>query len=226
MLKETFQELYYQKVALEGMVLKPSMVLPGKETPPKAAPEVVARATLEVLKRTVPAAVPTIGSSNNPCINSTNNQYITNSGMSNYVWNISRRVDCEMVGTVPWYPEMRNHRVARGRFFTDADMEASASVCVLGADMAQALFPLDLPLGRDVRVGGISLVANYRTEFDNLIRDSGVEGLIKALVAKNSSPACCQVTSSLFASVLDWMRIRAAIFSSAFNSSRLLKLAK
>src|SRR5512138_1585244 len=25
-----------------------------------------------------------------------------------YVWNISRRVDCEVIGTVPWYPEMRN----------------------------------------------------------------------------------------------------------------------
>ena len=41
----------------------------------------------------------------------------------------------------------------------------------------------------DVRVGGISLVANYRTEFDNLIRDGGVEGLIKALYAKNNSQA-------------------------------------
>jgi hypothetical protein len=36
-----------------------------------------------------PAAVPFIGSNNNPCINSTNNQYITNSGMLNYVWGIS-----------------------------------------------------------------------------------------------------------------------------------------
>jgi fructose-bisphosphate aldolase class I len=42
------------------MVLKPSMVPPGKESPLKASPEVAARATLEVLKRTVPAAVPTI----------------------------------------------------------------------------------------------------------------------------------------------------------------------
>jgi phospholipid transport system substrate-binding protein len=39
----------------------------------------------------------------------------------------------------------------------------------------------------DVRVGGISLVANYRTEFDNLIREGGIDGLIKALRAKNSS---------------------------------------
>ena len=39
----------------------------------------------------------------------------------------------------------------------------------------------------DVRVGGISLVANYRTEFDNVIRESGIDGLIKALHAKNGS---------------------------------------
>jgi putative ABC transport system permease protein len=71
-----------------------------------------------------------------------------------YVWNISRRVDCDITGTVPWYPAMRNHRVARGRFFTEADMEACASVCVLGADMVNDLFPMDDPLGRDLRVAG------------------------------------------------------------------------
>ncbi|MEI7663911.1 MAG: hypothetical protein WCK34_17015, partial [Bacteroidota bacterium] len=36
-----------------------------------------------------PAAIPTIGSSNNPCVNSANNQYITNSGMLNYLWAVS-----------------------------------------------------------------------------------------------------------------------------------------
>jgi len=71
----------------------------------------------------------------------------------NYVWNISRRVDSEMVGTVPWYPQMRNHRVAQGRFFSDAEMEAKSSVCVLGAEVAEKLFPLDRPVGSTVRVG-------------------------------------------------------------------------
>jgi putative ABC transport system permease protein len=71
-----------------------------------------------------------------------------------YVWNISRRVDCDIVGTVPWYPEMRNQRVAHGRFFTQNDMDEDTSVCVLGADMVRALFPLESPLGKDVRVGG------------------------------------------------------------------------
>jgi len=39
----------------------------------------------------------------------------------------------------------------------------------------------------DVRVAGISLVANYRTEFDNVVRDKGVDGLIKTLQDKNKS---------------------------------------
>jgi putative ABC transport system permease protein len=71
-----------------------------------------------------------------------------------WAWHLSRRVDCEVVGTVPWYPELRNHRVASGRFFTDTDMDGRASVCVLDASMVPALFPLESPLGRHVRVGG------------------------------------------------------------------------
>ena len=39
----------------------------------------------------------------------------------------------------------------------------------------------------DVRVADISLTANYRTEFANLVRDSGIDGLIKTLQAKNRS---------------------------------------
>jgi len=74
--------------------------------------------------------------------------------MREYVWNVSRRVDCEVMGTVPWYPEMRNHRVVQGRFFTDLEMESKANVCVLAAEMIPSLFPLDEPLGRDVRIGG------------------------------------------------------------------------
>ena len=39
----------------------------------------------------------------------------------------------------------------------------------------------------DVIVGGVSLVANYRTDFANIVRDSGVDGLINTLRAKNRS---------------------------------------
>jgi len=73
--------------------------------------------------------------------------------MRDYVWNITRRVDAEVVGTVSWYPTMRNHHVARGRFFTDSDQKAAENVCVLGATMARTLFPMETPLGQTVRVG-------------------------------------------------------------------------
>jgi phospholipid transport system substrate-binding protein len=39
----------------------------------------------------------------------------------------------------------------------------------------------------DIIVGGVSLVTNYREEFSNAIRDSGVDGLLKTLAAKNKS---------------------------------------
>jgi fructose-bisphosphate aldolase class I len=60
-LHAVFAALYRHRVLLEGMVLKPNMVLPGnKHRGGKAAPDTVARATLDVLKRNAPAAVPTI----------------------------------------------------------------------------------------------------------------------------------------------------------------------
>ena len=59
-LHAVFEALHRHRVLLEGMVLKPSMVLPGKDHPPKASPEQVAEATLRILRRNVPAAVPSI----------------------------------------------------------------------------------------------------------------------------------------------------------------------
>jgi fructose-bisphosphate aldolase class I len=60
LLKETFQELYYNKVALEGIVLKPNMVVPGKGSKTRATVEDVAERTVRVLKNCVPGAVPGI----------------------------------------------------------------------------------------------------------------------------------------------------------------------
>ncbi len=59
-LKETFQELYYAKVALEGIVLKPNMIVPGKGSKTRATVEDVAARTVKVLKNCVPGAVPGI----------------------------------------------------------------------------------------------------------------------------------------------------------------------
>jgi fructose-bisphosphate aldolase class I len=59
-LKETFQELYYARVALEGMVLKPNMAVPGKKSTKRASVDEVAEKTVRLLKACVPAAVPGI----------------------------------------------------------------------------------------------------------------------------------------------------------------------
>jgi fructose-bisphosphate aldolase class I len=59
-LKTVYQELYYARVKLEGTVLKPNMVVPGKKCPKRASAAEVAEKTLKVLKNCVPPAVPGI----------------------------------------------------------------------------------------------------------------------------------------------------------------------
>lgn len=74
---------------------------------------------------------------------------------------------------------------------TDTDVTVNVRIMQSGRQPVMIDYDMEKRPGGwkvwDVRVGGISLVANYRTEFDNLIRESGVEGLIKALYAKNNS---------------------------------------
>jgi fructose-bisphosphate aldolase class I len=59
-LDSVFSQLFAARVALEGMVLKPNMVIAGKKCPQQAGPQQVAEATLRTLKRQVPSAVPGI----------------------------------------------------------------------------------------------------------------------------------------------------------------------
>ena len=58
-LKETFQQLYYLNVALEGIILKPNMIVPGKKAK-QASVDAVAEKTIKCLKACVPSAVPGI----------------------------------------------------------------------------------------------------------------------------------------------------------------------
>jgi phospholipid transport system substrate-binding protein len=74
---------------------------------------------------------------------------------------------------------------------TDTDVTVQVRVLQAGAQPV----PIDYAMEKtasgwkvyDVMVGGVSLVANYRTEFSNAIRESGIDGLIKNLSAKNRS---------------------------------------
>ena len=74
---------------------------------------------------------------------------------------------------------------------TDTDVTVQVRVLQPGAQPV----PIDYSMEKtasgwkvyDVMVGGVSLVANYRTEFNNVVRESGIDGLIKNLNAKNRS---------------------------------------
>ncbi|MBR1220847.1 fructose-bisphosphate aldolase class I [Bradyrhizobium sp. U87765 SZCCT0131] len=59
-LNETFQQLFIQRVALEGMVLKPNMAIAGKKSARKSSVAEVAEQTVKLLKACVPSAVPGI----------------------------------------------------------------------------------------------------------------------------------------------------------------------
>jgi fructose-bisphosphate aldolase class I len=59
-LNKTFQELRIQRVALEGMILKPNMAISGKKAQNRAGADEVAEKTVRMLKDCVPASVPGI----------------------------------------------------------------------------------------------------------------------------------------------------------------------
>jgi len=72
---------------------------------------------------------------------------------------------------------------------TDTDVTVQVRVLQAGAQPV----PIDYSMEKtaagwkvyDVVVGGVSLVVNYRTEFANVVRNSGIDGLIRDLQAKN-----------------------------------------
>ena len=74
---------------------------------------------------------------------------------------------------------------------TDTDVTVQVRVLQPGAQPV----PIDYSMEKtaagwkvyDVMVGGVSLVANYRTEFNNVVRSDGIDALIKSLAAKNKS---------------------------------------
>ena len=76
---------------------------------------------------------------------------------------------------------------------TDTDVTVQVKILQKGAESVGLDYDMEKsPAGwkaYDVRVGGVSLVANYRTEFANEVRANGIDGLIKSLASKNKGQA-------------------------------------
>jgi len=64
----------------------------------------------------------------------------------------TRRVAIEVIGTVPWYPEISNVRVKYGRFLSSTDMHYKRGICVVDEKLVKELFAFDDPLGQDVKI--------------------------------------------------------------------------
>jgi putative ABC transport system permease protein len=58
-----------------------------------------------------------------------------------------------LLGAAPDYMLANNHFVGDGRFFSDADLSHAARVCVIGTDVADALFPHRDPIDEELRLG-------------------------------------------------------------------------
>jgi putative ABC transport system permease protein len=65
-----------------------------------------------------------------------------------------RAMNPRVLATLPTYRNVTGRIVAEGRFLTDADLAATANVCVLSDEVANYLFPFESPLGQTVKVGG------------------------------------------------------------------------
>jgi putative ABC transport system permease protein len=60
-----------------------------------------------------------------------------------------------VIGADEFYPTGTAYNVARGRFFTPAEVKHSALAVVLGAEVQEAIFPQEDPIGKDVTVEGL-----------------------------------------------------------------------
>jgi putative ABC transport system permease protein len=69
-------------------------------------------------------------------------------------WYRNRRVAIEVIGTVPWYPEISPVRIMSGRFLSSIDMHHRQGVCVIDENVVKELFVLDDPLNQDVKILG------------------------------------------------------------------------
>jgi putative ABC transport system permease protein len=59
-----------------------------------------------------------------------------------------------LLGVTPYYEFVHSQYVGRGRWISDGDMTARANICILGVDVARALFPFEEPLDKEVKING------------------------------------------------------------------------
>jgi len=139
-LERVFKHLFDARVYLEGIVLKPNMIVPGKKSAEKASPEQVAEATVRVLKRQVPSAVPGIAflSGGQGPIEATEHLNLINTS-----------------GPLPWAVTF-----SYGRALQDNALAAWSGHSATFADGQRALL-------KRVKLNGLAAVGGYKASMEN-----------------------------------------------------------
>ena len=68
------------------------------------------------------------------------------------IWNLGINTNTDVVGTTVDYPVSRNYNLRAGRFFSEAEVRDHANVVVLSDEVANALFPIDNPIGQSIKI--------------------------------------------------------------------------
>jgi len=139
-LHSVFYELYGQNVLLEGMILKPNMVLSGYKCSEQASVDEVAEMTVIVLKRCVPSAVPGIaflsgGQSNEDATAHLNsmNKILDNNSPWNLTYSYGRALQAPALDA--WLGKEENVSAAQDAFYKRAKLNSLATKGDYSEDM-------------------------------------------------------------------------------------------
>jgi len=142
-LHEVFRALARHRVAFEHMLLKPSMVVPGKAHALQATPEEVASETIRVLRRAVPAAVPSINflsGGQSPVEATANLDALNRRGPQPWHLSFSYGRALQEPALQAWQGRPANVLQAQEALLKRARLNGAASVGAYSADMENASY--------------------------------------------------------------------------------------
>ena len=131
-LREVFDQLAQQKVLLEGMLLKPSMVISGASSTQRADPDEVAERTIECFKKVLPAAVPGVvflsGGEPDNSVTSNLNAINQKTAALGTPWELTFSFGRSLQGAplTAWAGKAENTEAAALAFYTRASLTSAA----------------------------------------------------------------------------------------------------
>jgi putative ABC transport system permease protein len=101
--------------------------------------------------------------------------------ISQQAWYRNRKVAVEVIGTIPWYPEISSIKLKQGRFLSSIDMYYKRGICIVDDSVINSLFVVDEPLGKHIKikdsyyrvVGVVSAAGPIEIEQDTPLSRSG-----------------------------------------------------